>query len=159
MSACAVVGGVVLLGAVAACSSSPAVVDPNAPDPTGSDDPDLELRTAVVTAEAKLIATYDAVIAKFPDLADQLKPFRAHHAAHLAAVNIGQAIAAPTPAAPAVPSSSNAALRQLAKAEGAAATAREADCLHVSRWQFARELSLIGACESAHQSLLARELG
>ncbi len=159
MTTSAVVGGVVIVGGVAACSSGPAAVDPNAPDPTGSDDPDLELRTSVVTAEATLIATYDAFIAEFPDLADQLTPFRAHHAAHLAAVNIGQAIAVPTPAAPDIPSSSNAALRQLAKAEGAAATARAGDCLSASRWQFSRELSLIGACESAHQSLITRELG
>ena len=159
MTAGAVVGGAVILGGMAACSSSPAAVDPNAPDPTGSDDPDLELRTSVVSAEATLIATYDAVIDEFPDLADRLTRFRAHHAAHLAAVNIGQAIVVPSPKAPDIPSSSNSALRLLAKAESTAAAARDGDCLHASRWQFSRELSLIGACEAAHHSVLVRELG
>ena len=57
--------------------------------------------------------------------------------------------------APADAGSQSAVLRALAKAEQAAARARAADCAAVTRWQFARELSLIGGCEAAHHALLA----
>jgi len=142
-----------LVAGVSGCST-PDPNDPNAPTPTGDDDPDFALRSAVVLAEATLIAAYDATLAAFPSLAEQLQPFRDNHAAHLEAVNVGGAIEVPAPRATQIPTSPTKALRRLAAAEGAAAAERAANCLTSARWQLARELSLIGACEAAHSSLI-----
>ena len=153
LAAGAATGALLVVGALSACTSS-ANSDPNAPPPTGADDPDFELRGTVVAAEVALIAAYDATIKAHAGLRATLQPLRDNHAAHLAAVNIGSAVAIPTPAPPAIPDSPRAAVRQLASMEGTAATERGANCLTASRWQFARELSLIGASEASHHAAL-----
>jgi len=139
--------------ALAACTSS-ATPDPNGPPPTGADDPDFTLRTSVVAAEALLIATYDATIAAHPDAKAELQTIRDNHAAHLAAVNTAGSISVPTPQAPQIPASLKSAMLQLAVAEASAAAARGSDCLAAQRWQFARELALVGASEASHRALL-----
>ena len=146
-------GAVLVVGGIAGCSSSPDT-DPNAPAPTGADDPDFTLRGTVVAAEVTLLAAYDDTIRAHSGLRATLQPLRDNHAAHLAAVNIGSAVTPPAPTPPAIPDSPRAALRQLAALEAAAATQRAADCLTASRWQFSRELALIGASEASHHTAL-----
>lgn len=159
MGTTAAVAAAFLVAGVSGCSApDPSTSDPNAPAPTGEDDPDFALRSSVVLAEATLIAAYDATLAAFPSLADQLRPFRDNHAAHLEAVNVGGAIEVPAPVAARVPASPAKAQRRLAAAEGAAAAERAANCLTSARWQLARELSLIGACEASHSSLILGSL-
>ena len=157
MGSAAAVAAAFLVAGVSGCST-PDPNDPNAPTPTGEDDPDFALRSSVVLAEATLIAAYDATLAAFPSLADQLRPFRDNHAAHLEAVNVGGALEVPAPVAAQVPASPAKAQRRLAAAEGAAAAERAANCLTSARWQLARELSLIGACEASHSSLILGSL-
>jgi len=157
LGAGAAVGGALLAASLTACTTAPDPLDPNVPDPTGDDDPDVALRRSVLAAEASLIAAYDATLAAHPDLASPLRRFRDHHAAHAQAINVGGVIEVPAAATPKVPDSPRAALRALAAAEAKAAEARAADCLAASRWQLSRELSLIGACEAAHHSLLRAE--
>lgn len=157
LAASAAAGGLALL---AACTSSPPDPrDPDAPTPTGQDDPDFALRESVATAEARLIAAYDATIKAHPDARELLAPFRAQHAAHLAAVTVPAGVPAPKASAPSVPDSQAAALTALAAAEERAASARAKDCVAAQRWQLARELSLIGGCEAAHHALIKAEVG
>ena len=159
MGTTAAVAAAFLVAGVSGCSApDPSTSDPNAPAPTGEDDPDFALRSSVVLAEATLIAAYDATIAMFPSLFAQLRTFRDNHAAHLEVLNIGGAIVVPSPPVTEVAASPTKALRQLAAAEGAAAAERAANCLTSARWQLARELSLIGACEASHSSLIVEGL-
>ena len=149
--------GTLTLSLLSACTSEPAPNDPNAPAPIGTDDPDLDLRTGVVEAEMALIAAYDATIEAHPELRSRLAPFRANHAAHLTAVNTAGSISGAPVDTPNVPDSPRTALRRLAAAEAAAAAARKANCLVATRWQFSRELALIGGCEASHHALLTVE--
>ena len=131
--ACGASGG---QGSTSGATSSP---------PTGSPEPDEAIRATCATAEADLIALYDATLATFPDTAG-LSTIRDEHAAHLDAFGVSG-----NPAAtPIVAKSQSQALKDLQKAEQAAAEARTTDCVAVGDAALARLIALIAASEAAH---------
>lgn len=140
--------------------------------------PDESLARRVAVAETALVAAYDAAAVQHPELAGQLAPFRADHAAHADALLPGAAspaprIAAPSSTAPSstppsstppssaplsstAPSSTpppNPIIAALAALEGSAAAAR-VDDLVTTTGSLARLLASIGGCEAAHAALL-----
>jgi hypothetical protein len=135
--------------------------------------PDESLARRVAVAETALVAAYDAAAVQHPELAGQLAPFRADHAAHADALLPGAAspaprIAAPSSTAPSstppssaplsstAPSSTpppNPIIAALAALEGSAAAAR-VDDLATTTGSLARLLASIGGCEAAHAALL-----
>jgi hypothetical protein len=153
-------------------------------DPKPGPDPDGSLRQRVAAEEAALIASYRKALATHPELADDLRPFLAHHEAHLARISPGSL---PEPASPgstlgtstsppsaAKPSASKvpgsgpspgtstpttqpsttATLRRLAEAERKAQRARVRDCDAASSPTLARDLCLVAASEAQHEAVL-----
>lgn len=130
---------------VGACSS---------PDSGTVRDSDDQVRDSVAIAEATLIASYNQVIATFPELAEQLQPFLEQHIEHRSAMNVGEA----TPdnaAVIAAPASQAKALRQLRKAEREAAVARGVSAEAASSQDLVRTLTLVAASEAQHGAALA----
>jgi hypothetical protein len=153
-------------------SSGPAVAQPTL-------SPDESLARRVAVAETALVAAYDAAAVQHPELASQLAPFRADHAAHANALVPGAASPAPriavpsstapssappsgttpsgTPLSSVAPSSApppNPIIAALAALESSAAAAR-VDDLATTTGSLARLLASIGGCEAAHAALLA----
>jgi hypothetical protein len=158
----------------AATSAPPASTPTTTPTPSLQPTPpsaDQLLAGRVATAEAALLAAYDAAAAAHPELADRLAPFRADHAAHLSGLVPGANPSSTTPSSPAAfgstvpsgaasasaplssPPASTAILRQLADLERSAAAARVNDVVTTSG-SLARLIASIGGCEAAHAALL-----
>lgn len=153
----ALMGGSLAL-AVAACQPSG-----NAPPADGTDPDVLALRRAL-SAEQRLLARYDAVRRRHPDLADRIDPIAAehrHHARALAARVSPSPEPTPTPTATASPGDgwrapphAAEATRGLADLERAAAADREDDLFAVPPF-LAQLLASISASETTHAELLA----
>lgn len=133
------------LGAIAACSSDAT---------SGGSDVDDSVRQQVATNENDLLARYDATMAAFPALSDQLQPIRQQHFDHL--TSVGGDVVTTGLKEPKVPASQTAALSELASAERAAATARRASCVSAANADLAWNLALIAASESQHVSALVK---
>lgn len=131
--------------------------NPRASAPPPAPDPLLPL----LAAEAAVLALYDGVQARHPQLARRLSTLRADHAAHLDALRriIRTPAANPsTPASPsttpvAAPATPAAALAALRAAEVTAARRVSIACL-TAPVERAALLGSIAACESAHLVLL-----
>jgi hypothetical protein len=150
--------------------ASPTAVQPTVVQPTLS--PDESLARRVALAETQLVAAYDAAALQHPELASQLAPFRADHAAHANALLPGAASPAPravpssavpssapsiVPPSSAAPTSApppNPIITALAALESSAAAAR-VDDLATTTGSLARLLASIGGCEAAHAALLS----
>lgn len=125
----------------------------------------------LIREKVALLTTYDAVLGRHPDLAAELRPLRADHAAHLDALvgridvrrrvvlfpgHRGQgarpssAVASPSPTVPASAGQARAALRA---AERRAATRSRAACLSATG-ERAALLGSIAACERSHGVVL-----
>lgn len=139
---------------------------PGAAGPAAGPDPDLALLATVIADKSELIAAYDAAVARFPQLEDRVRPLRADHTAHLAALTgFRPDVPAATPTVPAAATPSapppaagkgaqNAAVEDLATAELAAAGRRVGQCRAAADPKLARLLASIGGCEAAHTALL-----
>ena len=166
----AVGAGLLAAGCTAAGPSSPAPTTPAPPDPL----------LAELADERRLVAGYDATIARHPALRARLTAVRDDHAAHAAALVTALGPAAPpSPAAPAatasptaspgvapstgtessgggtrVPATPAAAVAVLRAAERAAASARGTAALTAPPDR-ARLLAGISASEASHVAVLA----
>jgi len=165
------IGGTVGAGLlVAGCTSG-------GPDASAPTTPPPDPLLAELADERRLVAAYDATVARYPALRGRLAAVRADHAAHAAALVTALGPAAPTPdataagsAAPtagatatpaatatpgatAVPGTATAALAALRAAERAAASARGTVALTAPADR-ARLLAGISACESSHLVVL-----
>lgn len=151
----ALMGGSLAL-AVAACQPAG-----NAPRADGTDPDVLALRRAL-SAEQRLLARYDAVRRRHPDLADRIDPIAAehrHHARALAARVTPSPEPTPTPTASPgdgwrAPPDAAEATRGLADLERAAAADRVDDLFAVPPF-LAQLLASISASETTHAELLA----
>jgi hypothetical protein len=151
-------------GLAAACTGTPAA-GPTATGPISSAPPPDPLADHL-TAERRLLGSYQATIARYPALAKRLAPLRDDHRAHVTALEqaLGlaptatpTASASPTPQVtdiPPVPAAAAAALVALRNAEHAAAAERAAACLTATDTA-APLLASIAACESSHEALLS----
>jgi hypothetical protein len=142
-------GAAVVLSA--ACTDSRT----SAPSPSASPappDPDVALTAAAVSREQALLALYDELLAQQPALRAELAPYRADHAAHLAALRPARP-PSPTPTAGA-PRASAARLRAaIATAERRTASAHALASRGASP-DLARLLASLAACEASHAALL-----
>jgi hypothetical protein len=136
--------------------AGPSAGPPERTGPTGSTERDPLL--AVLDAEFRLLAAYDATARTHPALAGRLAPMRADHVEHAAALQralegAGSGSSGPERPAPPVPSSRAGALAALRAAEHAAAAtrARAAETAPTDR---AVLLASIAACEASHEVLL-----
>lgn len=147
------------LALVAGCTGTPPPRPRPSPTPTG---PDPQL--ADLENEQALLAAYDATLRAHPKLADRLRPVRADHAAHAAALRRlltpaggrRRTSASPTPPAPTVspvPADPAAALAALRTAEQSAYAARTRACLAAATDRAAL-LGSIAASEASHGVLL-----
>lgn len=143
--------------AVTACDGSP-----SAP-PTGSDGPGPTTTPAGpdplladIADTGQLLSVYDRVLSAYPTLATRLRPLRANHAAHLAALQTAAGVTAtatPTTGTAATPKTPAAALAQLRAAEGAAVAARTRSAVRSSGGRAALLASIAAAC-ATHQAVL-----
>jgi hypothetical protein len=155
-----VVGGLlstVLLAVSGGCAGSGSNAGsaglPGEPKSNDSANPDSGLLVSLRSAELGLIAQYDAVLARFPELSAQLSTMRADHAAHLSALGGSLPQTTPTPTPSAAPDAGQA-VAALAEAEHSAANARIGDCGGAHDPVLARLVGAIGGCEAAHGWLL-----
>lgn len=161
LTGAALVGLVGAGAALAGCTSD----DAGGPRPDGPDepDPDLALAEAVRTDKRELLARYDAVAARFGNLAGRLAPLRADHEAHLLALTAAapaggfDATPSPTPGQDAVGDNRGRALSALARVETAAADRRVGQCVSAQDLSLARLIASIGGCEAAHATILIEE--
>ena len=110
--------------------------------------PDDGVRGRCAQAEADLIALYDVAIAQHPDK-PELVTIREEHRAHLDAFRAGESGASGTGAP------SSASVKDLQRAEQAAADARTTDCVEAgSDSSLARLIALVAASEAAHATAL-----
>ena len=109
--------------------------------------------TAAITNEQQLLGTYDAALARHPELASALAVPRAHHRAHLLALG-----AQPDsgPAAASIPADPAAALNVLIGLEGSAVGQRQAAA--VADLRNGSLLASIAGAESVHADLLTNAL-
>lgn len=123
------------------------------------------LRERVAREVSELSSAYDAVLARFPEAADELATLAAEHAAHVAALRGPQPSVSPapstasTPPSPppaSVPSTVAEARVALAAAERAASERRTRQAVTAPA-RTARLLASIAACEATHAALLERD--
>jgi hypothetical protein len=133
---------------LAACSSD----DGAAPVPTGAGSASPGAVDATTRQESALIASYDAVLAAFPDLTTEsaaiLASIRDQHAQHrdaLGGAPDAEVAAAVTPAA-----GLDATLRGLIAAERDASRVCVRACVEAADADVARTLAFIGASEASH---------
>lgn len=148
---------VLLVGLGTGCRASA----PAPPRPV--DDPDVAVRAQIRAQERRLIATYDAAIARYPTMRTALSPVQADHVAHLAAVTdpppagspAGGSVSprSPGPGTGPVRQSAADTLRGLVAAERVAAAARAADGRRVGA-NLAGLVISIGGSEAAHAAVL-----
>lgn len=144
--------GAVLVG-VAACSDSPAA-PPTGKAPAGApEDPDRPTVDTVRAEKVSVLRDYDAALAGRPELAKELGPLRATHAAHLEALGPQPGQASPSPS-PAGTQARATVLRRLAATESSAAARRVLQCRELRSGALARLVAAIGGAEAAHASLL-----
>lgn len=143
--------------AVAGCLGPP---DSPPVDPFAAE---RRLRERVAREVSELSSAYDAVLARFPEAADELATLAAEHAAHIAALRGPQPSAPPStastpPSSPpaSVPSTVAEARVVLAAAERAASERRTRQAVTAPA-RTARLLASIAACEATHAALLERE--
>jgi len=130
-------------------------------------DPDRLVAERVAAGEREMLAMYAGTLAAHPQLRPLLEPVAAEHARHLTAVEAALETASKSASATAPPSTPSraptgtgrdmspaAAVRQLSRAESAAATDRLADVLAADDGGLARLLASIGAAEATHAALL-----
>ncbi|HVM28289.1 MAG TPA: hypothetical protein VM433_11560 [Mycobacteriales bacterium] len=165
-------GGLALLagGGLAGCTSLPGRSEPDGPP---APHPDVVLADQAALRERRLIAAYDAVMQRAPELAERLAPLRAQHAEHLAALGVpalpapaaAPAAAAPTAeptgpptpapvAPPPLPDDPAALLPALADLERRAATAHAGAAVRSGRG-LAVVLASAAASEASHPLALA----
>lgn len=133
--------------------------EPTTPRASAPPPPDPLL--PLLVAETAVLALYDGVQARHPQLARRLAPLRADHIAHLDALRdivrapggSPSAAASPSPTPVIAPATAPAALAALRNAELAAASRVSLACL-TAPVQRAGLLGSIAACESAHLVLL-----
>lgn len=146
---------------VSGCSSD----DDNGGSPGGGStpDPDLRLLADAVSTTQDLLAAYEATLARHAQLVDRLKPMRANHAAHLAALTSFRPDlptvapgpdASASPSAPSVPAARDQAVEALAAAELAAAGKRVGQARNAHDPELARLVASIGGSEAAHTAVL-----
>jgi hypothetical protein len=151
--------GVVALGLFTGCRSGHSD-DSGPPGPGKAPDPDLALLAAVIAEKSDLLGAYEAATTRFPPLNSRLKPLRADHAAHLAALTgFRPGIPTAAPSGSASPSAGpqggqSSTVEDLAAAELAAAGRRIGQCRTAADPQLARLLASIGGCEAAHAAVL-----
>lgn len=138
----------------------------DSPGAGGEPDPDLELLARAVEDKQDLLAAYEAAVTRHPQLTERLRPFRADHQAHLAALTTfrpdapaaapaASASASPTgPAGPAVSADRAQVVADLARTELTSANRRIGQCEAARDRQLARLLASIGGCEAAHTAVL-----
>lgn len=132
--------------------------EPAAPRASASPPPPDPL-LPLVSAESAVLALYDGVMGRHPQLAGRLRQVRDDHAAHVEALRAVVRPPAPSPSVPATPSAVvapatvPAALAALRAAESAAAKRSSVACLTATAGR-APLLGSIAACESAHLVLL-----
>lgn len=161
-------GALGAVGGLAACSRRPAARAPAAAIETSAlataaataPSPDRQVAEWVAAGEQEMLAMYAGTLAAHPQLRPLLEPVAAEHEQHLAAIKAALA----SPSSPSTPSpaatgsgrklSPAAAVRQLSRAESAAATDRLADVLTADDAGLARLLASVGAAEAAHAALL-----
>lgn len=150
LAARAVPGGLLLAGCGAFGRQAPRP----SPRPSASSAQRPDPLLPLLAAERGLLSSYDAVLARYPQLLPRLAAVRADHAAHLDALRTltGQHHQLPLPATTA-PATASAAVAALRLAEEAAAARTGAACLAAPSSQAAL-LGSIAACESAHRLLL-----
>lgn len=157
--------GLTALALVGGCTSGED--SPDSPRAARAPDPDLELLARAVAEKQDLLAAYEAALTRHPELTERLRPMRADHQAHLAALTAFRpevTAAGPTASAsPAAAASPTAAATQtdrartvedLAAAEQASANRRIGQCETARDRQLARLLASIGGCEAAHTAVL-----
>jgi hypothetical protein len=146
---------------VAGCSATdpgPDGSDGSAESPTGrpgrpprpTDAPTLEAESA--DTERRLLAAYDAVLARHPELAARLATPRAHHEEHLDALGAATTEAATT--TPEVPRRPAAALALLEQLEARAGRAAQRAAVAAEDATLAGLLASIGAAEAGHAEAL-----
>ena len=172
----AAAAAVLLAGAGCTDADSSGAAPTTSPSPTS--EPDDLLKVDVAADEDELIAAYEATLAAHPALTGRLKGNLVRHRLHRAVLgtSIGES---PTPstsatARPSTPAPLGAAttsqgppgaeppadpvlaLDALARQEGLAADARQADCLAAEDGELARLLASVAACENLHRIGLAQ---
>lgn len=145
-------GGLALL-ALAGCSDSSPPPSGRGPD-VKPNDPDRPTMDTVRAEKVALLGEYDTALAARPELAKELAPLRAAHAAHLVALGAPTQIDATPSPSPGPAESRDAMLRRLAAAEKAAAQERISQCAGLRSGTLARLLAAIGGAEAAHESVL-----
>ncbi|MGB9376565.1 MAG: hypothetical protein WCB04_03535 [Mycobacteriales bacterium] len=149
--------GGILVGVPAGCTLGGGDAKPSTNASPAAPDPLIGL----LGAEHAMLALYDSVLARYPQLARQLGPVRADHAAHVEALRAAAGLASPNPSAqpsitprPVVaPPSAAAGIAKLRAAETAAAGRLSRACL-IAPVDRAPLLGSIAACESAHLVLV-----
>jgi len=146
----------VLVGAVVALTSACDLRDerggPTAePTPTPTD----RLLAAAAARERALLAAYDDVLARHPDLAARLSPYREDHAAHLQAVEPGAVVSATVaPSAARTPRPTQVALRRRLRVLEQEAADTYARAAVGAPAEHAALLASLAACEASHADLL-----
>lgn len=142
-----------LLGApLSACEIRRAPRRPAArPTPTASD----RLLSSAAARERALLAAYDDVLARYPDLAPRLGPYRADHAAHLHAVEPGAVVSASVaPSTRRTSKKTQAKVRARLREKEEAAAAAYARQVESAPAEHAALLAVLAACEASHAELL-----
>jgi hypothetical protein len=95
------------------------------------------------------------VLARYPDLAPRLSPYREDHAAHLHAVEPGAVVSATvTPSARRTPRKAQAVLRRRLRLLEERAAAAHAEAAVTAPADQAALLASLAACEASHAELL-----
>lgn len=151
-------GSALLVGCTSVPEPAPTGSEAPAPEP----DADAQVRLDVAAGEAAIIGLYDAVLAAYPGLADDLAPLREEHLAHAAAMgdpiapSPGSTDAGPADVGPTDVGSQPQALAALIDAEQKAVAQRTSACETSSEEQLARTIALIAASEAGHAEFLRR---
>ena len=124
---------------------------------TTDDSPDEDAAARALRDTTRLAATYDAVLAKHPDLRPTLRPLRADLQEHIDVLSgaLGDT-GVKRHGAQSVPQSPAAAKQQLAAAEAKAVRRRRHDAIEVESGDLARLLGSMAACHAQHRTLLGR---
>lgn len=134
-------------GVLSACGSGATTAGATTASPVATG---AQINVAVATSERALIASYNATISAFAQLAPSLEPLLRQHEEHLAATGAE----VPEPPIQTPPSDLSAAIAALRQAELTAALERRESCLLASEPDFIRTLTFIAASEASHVAAL-----